>query len=507
MCSIAGLYWFGSNRPKSETLLKMTNNALVSLKNRGPDESSIVEINDRCVMSGNRLIIRGDRGKGSMPFSHNNDLLFYNGEIYNFQEWDRGVYSDGEILLPLYNEFGFSAFSKLDGEFAISIWDDSHETLLLIRDQFGTKPIYFSLNDERLLWASSAGAINEMQRHNLCAAVKGPTYHCTYSVQEPYTSYEGIWLLPPGHFLVAKRSGIKLFCYNHWGEYLANSEDVDQLFESLESSIRSRLDYTGTIGISMSGGIDSGIIAFMADKLNVKYHIFSVIEMFGEKTEETDAILERVERLKNAGGVSLLRCNEDQYQKALKHIYLPNYYDSEKFDTGNISTYTVFEAMKKQNIRVAIDGTGGDELFHGYNFRDQFKPPEGWPEPWKNNNFFYSLFTTLLDYTAKADRAGAFFSIETRFPYQSVRVMKEALKLKYSDSLKWPLRKLLLEYLDYGDPTDLDLKGKVGFDLKNKDKQCMLMDMLKKWCEEHSITSLPINPPKKFPFKMGIEYS
>jgi asparagine synthetase B (glutamine-hydrolysing) len=288
---------------------------------------------------------------------------------------------------------------------------------------------------------------------------------------------------------------------------LANSEDVDQLFESLESSIRSRLDYTGTIGISMSGGIDSGIIAFMADKLNVKYHIFSVIEMFGEKTEETDAILERVERLKNAGGVSLLRCNEDQYQKALKHIYLPNYYDSEKFDTGNISTYTVFEAMKKQNIRVAIDGTGGDELFHGYNFRDQFKPPEGWPEPWKNNNFFYSLFTTLLDYTAKTDRAGAFFSIETRFPYQSVRVMKEALKLKYSDSLKWPLRKLLLEYLNYGDPTDLDLKGKVGFDLKNKDKQCMLMDMLKKWCEEHSITSLPINPPRKFPFKMGIEYS
>src|ERR1700757_3155794 len=257
MCSIAGLYWFGSNHPKSERLLKMINNALDLLKNRGPDESSVVKVNDRCVMGGNRLIIRGDHGKGSMPFVYGNDLLFYNGEIYNFQEWNKSVHSDGEVLLPLYNEIGFNAFSKLDGEFAISIWDDSHETLLLIRDQFGTKPIYFSLNDERLLWASSAGAINEMQRHKLCAAVKGPTYHCTYSVQEPYTSYEGIWLLPPGHFLVANRSGIKLFCYNQWGEYLANSEDVEQLFGSLESSIKSRLDYTGTIGISMSGGIDS----------------------------------------------------------------------------------------------------------------------------------------------------------------------------------------------------------------------------------------------------------
>ena len=85
--------------------------------------------------------------------------------------------------------------------------------------------------------------------------------------------------------------------------------------------------------------------------------------------------------------------------------------------------------------------------------------------------------------------------------------MKEASKLKYSDSLKWPLRKVLLEYLNYGDPTDLDLNGKVGFDLKNKDKQSILMDMLKKWCEEHFITTLPINPPKKFPFKMEIEYS
>jgi asparagine synthetase B (glutamine-hydrolysing) len=300
---------------------------------------------------------------------------------------------------------------------------------------------------------------------------------------------------------------MKLFCYNHWGEYLADSEDVDQLFASLESSIRSRLEYSGTIGISMSGGIDSGIIAFMADKLNVQYHIFSVIEMFGEKTEETDAILERINRLKNASGVSLLRCNEEQYQKALNQIYLPNYYDSEKFDTGNIPTHTVFEAMKKQNIRVAIDGTGGDELFHGYNFRDQFKPVEGWPQPWKNNNFFYSLFTTLLDYTAKDDRAGAFFSIETRFPYQCVAVMKEALKLRHSHLLKWPLRKLLLEYLDYGKPTSLDLNGKVGFDLKNRDKQQMLMDMSKRWCQEHSITSLPTNPPKKFPFKIGIQYS
>jgi len=200
MCSIAGVYWIGSNCPKSETLLNMTTNALEILKNRGPDESSIVQVNGRCVMGGNRLIIRGDRRNGSMPFICDKDFLFYNGEIYNFQKWDENACSDGEVLLPLYKNLGVKAFSKLDGEFAISIWDDAKESLLLIRDPFGTKPVYFSINDERLLWASSASAIDAMERHNLCAAVRGPVYHCTYSVQEPYTSYEGIWLLPPGHF-------------------------------------------------------------------------------------------------------------------------------------------------------------------------------------------------------------------------------------------------------------------------------------------------------------------
>lgn len=506
MCSIAGIYWFGCNCPKSETLLKMTTNALELLKNRGPDESSIVQVNGRCVMGGNRLIIRGANGMGSMPFKYDKDFLFYNGEIYNFQKWDKKACSDGEILLPLFRNLGVNTFSKLDGEFAISIWDNTKESLLLARDPFGTKPVYFSINDKRLLWASSASAINAMERHDLCAAVKGPVYHCTYSVQEPYTSYDGIWLLPPGHFLVANKFGIKLLCYNLWGEYLPNSKNIEKLFLALKSSIKSRVDYTGTIGISMSGGIDSGIIAFIADKLKVKYHIFSVIEMFGKKTEETDAIVKRVEKLRNASGISLLKCNEEHYKNALENIYQLNYYDSEKFDTANVSTYVLFAAMKKQKIKVAIDGTGGDELFHGYKFRDQFKPIDGWPKPWKNNNFFYSLFTTLLDYTAKADRAGAFFSIETRFPYQSLGVMKEALKLRYSDTLKWPLRKILLEYFDYGEPTDIDLNKKIGFELKNKDTSEILLDMQRAWCKANGLKSLPTNPPKKFPFKMGVNY-
>lgn len=482
----------------------MTESALTCLKSRGPDESSVVRVRGNLVMGGNRLIIRGSPGEGSMPFKHGQNLMFYNGEIYNFKDWKKDASSDGEVILPLYDEFGRSTFSKLDGEFAISIWDESKESLLLVRDPFGTKPVYFSLDNRRLLWASSASAINEMERHEFCAAVQGPCYKHTLSVQEPYTSYKGIWLLPPGHFMLANDSGVKLCCYNRWDEYSAVGEDVTKLFESLEKSLESRLDYTATVGIPMSAGIDSGIIAYMADKLKVKYHIFSVIEIFGEKTPETDAILERIHRLKNAGSVTLLKCNEEQYSDALSEIFLPGYYDSEKFDNGSILTHTVFKAMKKENIRVAIDGTGGDELFHGYPFRENFRPVEGWPQPWKRNNFFYSMFTTLLDYTSKVDRAGAFFSIETRFPYQAMNVMKEALRLKHSENLKWPLRRFLMERLDYGKPTEIDLSRKLGFHITTKPQVKTLIDMMRAWCRANKLPSLPTNTPEAFPFKMGL---
>lgn len=504
MCSLAGVYWFGADCPECESLVGMAENALTCLRNRGPDESASVKIRDNLVMAGNRLIIRGNFGEGSMPFKYKQNLMFYNGEIYNFRNWNKNASSDGEVILPLYDEFEVKAFSKLDGEFAISIWDERKETLLLIRDPFGTKPIYFSLDNRRLLWASSASAINDMERHDFCAAVQGPCYKHTLSVQEPYTSYKGIWLLPPGHFLLANDSGVKLLCYKQWDEYSAASEDVTRLFGSLEKSLESRMDYTETIGIPMSAGIDSGIIANMADKLKVKYHIFSVIEIFGEKTPETDAILKRINRLKNVSSVTLLKCNEEQYWDALSEIFLPGYYDSEKFDNGSILTHTVFKAMKKENIRVAIDGTGGDELFHGYPFRDNFRPVDGWPQPWKANNFFYSMFTTLLDYTSKADRAGAFFSIETRFPYQAMGIMKEALKLKYSATLKWPLRKFLIERLDYGEPTEIDLSKKFGFHITTKSQAVILIDMMRAWCRANKLSSLPTNPPTTFPFRIGL---
>lgn len=507
MCSIAGIYYFSDKPHNIEKSKSNVLKALTSLRQRGPDQSAVYTVQDNCVMAGNRLIIRGNMKEGKMPYKKNGDVLFYNGEIYNFKKLFSKATIDGDAILPTYEKFGTESFIKFDGEFAISIWDEKKKSLILARDPFGTKPVYFSLNKNRLIWASSAHAINQIEEHPLCKATHGPTYKHSYAVQEPYTSYSGIWSIPPGHFLIVNDKNCKLYCYSKWNEYDARTKNTDELFNALEESLKFRLDYDGVVGIPLSAGIDSGIIAFMADKLKIKYHIFSIVKIFGQDTDEKEFILKRIRRLKNVSKVTLIDFGEKEYKVALKEMFLPNYYDSEKFDNGNILMHTVFSAMAKNKIRVSIDGSGGDELFHGYKFRNDFKPVKEWPQYWKKNNYFYSLFTTLLDYTSKADRAGAFFSIESRFPFQTSRLMEASLKLKQSEILKWPLRKYLLERLDYGQPLRYDKFGKLGFSIKNMDKSTMISDMQTVWCKNHNIISLPDNPPIKFPFKIGVVQS
>jgi asparagine synthase (glutamine-hydrolysing) len=477
--------------------------ALELLHARGPDQSNFQTLSERCTMGGNRLIIRGKPGAGDMPFQLGQRMAWYNGEIYNYGRWLAEGVSDGEAILPAYQELGPECFAQFEGEFAISIWDDATETVVLARDQFGAKPLYFSYDGESLLWASSASAINRMQAHPFCASFKSSAHHLMQSPQEPYTSFSGIWMLPPGHVMIVSRTGVNVYAYHLWAEATAASTDPTEAFAALEKSLHQRMDYGGVIGIPMSGGIDSGIIAFTADRLGIPYHLFSVVEAGGRPTPEAPFIFERLKRLRPTN-VTLLSCNEPEYALALDEIYQADYYSCEYFDPGAIPMHTVVRAMHQAGIRVALEGSGGDELFHGYSFRRDFAPIPGWPTPWRTVWGFYSIFTTLLAWTAKMDRAGAHFSIEARHPFQSVPLALAAMRLRPTSLLKWPLRRYLLERLEYGAPTQADLALKFGFTLEHLEKSKMVSDMQRAWCVANGLSSLPRESPRTFPFKIGL---
>lgn len=503
MCGIAGAYWWDSTRPSDSLLEDAVRRALGVIQARGPDESSTSVIGRGCVMGGNRLIIRGGHGIGTMPFRSAETLVYYNGEFYDYRELDAQAHSDGEIVIPVYEAAGVAGFEWLDGEFAIALWDDRRQELLLVRDQFGTKPLYFSLDDRRLLWGSSASAINAIESHPFCAAEKSSVYTSTYSVQEPYTSFSGIWSVPPGHALAVSAGRTRLVAYHSWNDATLECDDYQTIVPALQASLRKRMDYAGTIGIPLSAGIDSGIIAFMAEALGVRYQTFSVVEMFGRRTPESQGIIERSRRLKNAEAITFLKCDRNEYERALDEMFSPDYYDSERFDGGSVATNVVFNAMRDAGIRVALDGTGGDELFHGYRFRENFRRPKHWPHSWRHTNYFYSLYTSLLDYTGKADRAGAHFSIECRYPYQSLDLARQALRMQIRPVHKWPLRQFLLRETGYGPALPADTTAKYGFSLENFDTDRVVCDMQRAWCRANSLSLLPSARPVRFPFVLG----
>jgi asparagine synthase (glutamine-hydrolysing) len=469
MCAIAGVFWFVSGLA-GEHSATAVRRALATLQRRGPDERSVSSLAEGLAAGGNRLVIRGKRGDGSVPFADGHCTMYYNGEIYNHRRFASDAAVDGAVIIPLFRQYGLGAFGMLDGEFAISLWDARDETLVLARDPFGTRPLYFSLNRERLIWASSEGAINAMESHALAETVCGPLYAHTLAPQEPFTSYRGIWSVPPGHCLVANRTAVSLIPFHRWREAPMSSSDPSAAFSALSDSLASRLDYDGVLGIMMSGGIDSGIIAFAADSLGVRYRVYSVVKMFGRPTVERDAILRRTERLRNAEDVCLIDCDEAAYERAISSVFADDYYASERLDDCNVPVHSVMAAMARDGVRVAVDGSGGDELFHGYDFTAEARPIEGWPRPWQSavSHSYYTLFSTLLDYTAKTDRAGAHFSLETRYPYQNVRLAEAAMALQRRPLPKWPLRRYLLSEVGYGDALPLDIAGKVGFSVEHK---------------------------------------
>jgi asparagine synthase (glutamine-hydrolysing) len=502
VCSIVGAWWRFAP-PPSGTMAAMMEGALALLQRRGPDERTWQSVSSRCVMGGNRLIIRGGPGQGSMPFVAGKRLAYYNGELYNYRGWAPQAVSDGEALLPAFDSHGPAAFRHLDGEFAVAIYDGETDSVVLARDSFGCKPLYFSFDGQRLLWASSANAIRHMAPHPFCAAVHGPNHRGSGVPQEPYTSFAGIWQVPPGHVLIASPGGVALHAYNQWPDATLDQDDPSEVFALLEQSLTQRLEHTGTVAIPLSGGIDSGIIAFMADRLGVPYHIFSVVEMMGQPTSEAPYILERLKRLKRPTGVTLLACNDAEVAAALHDIYRPEYYEGEHFDSSNLPMHTVMQAVQQAGLRVVVDGTGADEIFHGYENMYKYQPLPDWPQPWQRTHNYYGVFTTLLAFTAKSDRAGAFFSLETRYPYQSADLLRASLRLRLGSLPKWPLRRFLMERLDYGPPTPLDLHGKEGFSLQRVPKDVQEATMQRVWCQANGLDALPSAPPKPFPFIMG----
>lgn len=374
MCGICG--WVGEETVDAEILGRMTD----AIAHRGPDHQGTY-VRDNLGFGHTRLSILDLSELGNQPM-HSDDgsvTVTYNGEFYDFERYRQELVAEGsvfrshcdtEVIIHLYLRHGISFVEKLRGMFALAIWDNRSDELFLIRDRVGKKPLYYSVDGGRILFASE---IKSLLCHPELSRTIDPgaldTYFRLGYVPKALSIFESVRKLEAGHFLRYKKGQVEIRRY--WQipaaresaspDWNSASEHLQQL---LEESVSLRLVSDVPVGVLLSGGTDSSVIATLAAaKSKEKLKTFS-IGFDDAKFNELPYARQIAEHIGSDHYEHIVTLDEI----ALLEELAP-YFDEPFADPSLLPTYLV-SRMAREHVKVAISGDGGDELFGGYNWYD-----------------------------------------------------------------------------------------------------------------------------------------
>lgn len=373
MCGIVGFTSFEKAQNAKDALNKM----LEALAHRGPDDAG--EFHSQNMHLGHRRLSIIGIENGSQPIKNETGalVLIANGEIYNYLELRerlkaRGhvfaTFSDSEVILHLFEEEGERCLNKLNGMFAFAIWNEENQSLFLARDRFGQKPLYYSLTEKEIVFASE---LKSMLKHPLINKEIDKLSLCRYFAYEYIPSqssiFRGINKLLPGHYMKFDASGINVV-EKYWefqGKEIHRDISEDdacyELFLLFENSVKRRLISDVPLGVFLSGGVDSSAIAAVAARNSTKkIKTFSIA--FEDPSFDESAYAAEVaehigtEHYEKRFGVRELF---DSIECALPGMDEP-FADASFLPTFLLSDFT------KSHVTVALGGDGSDELFCGY---------------------------------------------------------------------------------------------------------------------------------------------
>lgn len=386
MCGICG---YVSNKSLGKKLLKKMND---KISYRGPNADGYyidnLGENKEIGLAHKRLAILDLSSSANQPMTSKNGdiILIFNGEIYNYiilrEELQEKGYlfntnSDTEVIINGYLEYGINIVNKLNGMFAIALFDKREGTLYLIRDHIGVKPLYYYKDNTDLVFASELKPIMEFpgfQKKLDMNSLDMYLYHGYITGEK--SIFKSVYKLLPGHYLKYKNGVIELKEYWSVKEAYKNKKEKQESLEKwkeivknhLEKSINERLISDVPIGAFLSGGIDSSIIVSIMQKLSkVPVKTFSI----GFKNKEYD-------ETKYAKRIAeYLGTEHTEYYLEIEDIKtlikeIPKYYDEPFADSSQIPTMMVSKLARKQ-VTVTLTGDGGDELFCGYSTYEHYK--------------------------------------------------------------------------------------------------------------------------------------
>lgn len=348
-----------------------------SIFHRGPDEEGFYS--DGKMNLGIRRLSIIDPETGRQPV-HNEDRSLwtvFNGEIYNSQELRKDLiegghqfytdHSDTEVIVHLYEDYGVDFVAKMNGMFAIALWDSNDNKLLLVRDRMGVKPLFYTLINGRLIFGSEVKAILAHPEYH-----RTPNYRAIYhyftlkNIPSPSTAFEGIYSLAPGEVLTFSRSGISTKKW--WKIRFDENENQDEqdikekILSLLEDATRIRMVSDVPLGAYLSGGVDSSsIVAFMTRFTDKPVKTFCL--GYEDELRNKEADLYHAREVSKAFGT-------DHSEYIMSHKELVDEIENvtTAFDqpfSGTISTYFLTKLIRR-HVKVALSGDAADELFGSY---------------------------------------------------------------------------------------------------------------------------------------------
>lgn len=386
MCGITGFWDFKDQLSVSERKTIIQNMA-AEIRSRGPDGEGVwVDKESGFTVGHRRLSIIDLSKKASQPMESTcgRFILSYNGEVYNFPELrqeleEKGMvfksHSDTEVILEACVFYGVKkATEKLIGMFAFALWDKRDKKVYLVRDRLGIKPLYWGIHNHTLFFGSQLKSFRPHPSWHPTSNAKALSLYFQYKyVPTPFSIYEDIFKLEPGHILTIDASqeakkesfwdleSIAIQATSHRHPHPSLEETLENLDTLVKDSVKRILISDVPIGCFLSGGIDSSLVAATMQSLSS-----SPIQTFSigfERTEYNEA--PQAKRIANFLGTS--HHEEILTEKKCLDIipHLATFYDEPFADSSQIPTYLV-SALAKKNVTVVLSGDGGDELFGGY---------------------------------------------------------------------------------------------------------------------------------------------
>ena len=374
MCGISAVFKYDQITSHDESCLAAMNEEMLY---RGPNENGVWN-DDRCGLAHTRLSIIGlDNGHQPIYNEDKSLVLVCNGEIYNYKEIISklkslghifSTKSDSEVIIHLYEEYGFNCLKHLRGMFAFCLYDQNKELLFSARDRIGEKTLYYAHIQCGIVLSTELKAIFKyyIDKPQINARNLFETIRFGFPIDRKHTYIEQINRLQPGEYVVIDKKGLEIHSY--WNRYSlekfqGTEEDAKQeTLRLMKESVANCLQSDVPVAVLLSGGIDSSAIAAFAKETGKEIHCITAGYKGNYSCDERSI----ARKFAHEKGLIYheVELDIDDYKNIFEE-YL-SYYDEPVADIASLAQWAIYKKAKDLGFTVLIGGLGGDELFYGY---------------------------------------------------------------------------------------------------------------------------------------------